>query len=125
MVFGFDVLCDCILRIASINSTGPAAYPILQPVIACPFDTPFVVSVRLNNLGSTCAGVQKLKSSYARCSYISSDIIQIFGYLINTSVNFFNSSQLYPAPVGFEGELNISHFVLGVIASSNSLAVNL
>lgn len=54
------------------------------------------------------------------CSYMSSDITQTCGWRMRTSVSALSSSHEYPAPVGFEGELKISHLVLGVIAASSA-----
>ena len=56
---------------------------------------------------------------------MSSDITQTCGCRSSTSVSALSSAREYPAPVGFDGELKMNHFVAGVIAASSASGVSL
>ena len=51
--------------------------------------------------------------------------MKIFGYFSKIYANSFNSFKEYPAPVGFDGELSINHFVFFEIACSSFSGVSL
>ena len=69
--------------------------------------------------------VVNAKSSNTRCSYMSSDMIHTWGWRSSTSQSARTSARVYPAPVGFDGELKMNHFVRGVIAASSCAGVSL
>jgi len=88
-----------VLFISLIIIDGPAAYPILQPVIAYVFEKP-----PNSNVFGYREATDVNPGSYTNSSYISSDITSIFPS--NTFNISFNSSFENTFPVGFAGELS-------------------
>jgi hypothetical protein len=89
--------------------------------MAKPFDKPLMVmvlSIMPGKLPILACFPTKLMNSY-----ISSEIINISGNLLNTSTKEANSVSLKTEPVGLHGEEKIKAFDLGVMAASNCEAV--
>src|SRR5690625_7047292 len=103
-------------------SLGPAAKPILQPVIAYVLLTPLITIVCAFKSSVIGAIETCFSFVYMSFSYISSEIINIL-CLRQTSPIFSNSSLLYTIPVGLLGELITIAFVLSVTAATNCSGV--